>query len=166
VKGSIRLGFVRGGKSKTIGAFSEYIKQEYDLTAEVPKNITPAQAASAPIPCMWQNVGIALVGYSLTAMLFAVFTACQALYLRLGLPLPGQDTSSVAGKWMLVWSGSTAVGQYVWLLRRQSHIDVTDGFQTYATGMLSSSPSLLASELRRLLRPRSTTSSSHLELKL
>jgi NADPH:quinone reductase-like Zn-dependent oxidoreductase len=54
VKGSVRLGFVRGGKSKTIGAFSEYIKQEYDLTAEVPKNISPAQAASAPIPCMWQ----------------------------------------------------------------------------------------------------------------
>lgn len=52
VKGSVRLGFVRGGKSKTIGAFSEYIKQEYDLTAEVPKNITPAQAASAPIPRM------------------------------------------------------------------------------------------------------------------
>lgn len=50
VKGTIRLGFVRGGKSKTIGAFAEYIKQEYDLTAEVPKNVTPAQAASAPIP--------------------------------------------------------------------------------------------------------------------
>ena len=54
VKGTVRFGFVRGCKSKTNGAFAEYIKQEYDLTTEVPKNITPAQAASAPIPCMWR----------------------------------------------------------------------------------------------------------------
>lgn len=91
VKGTIRFGFVRGGKSKTIGAFSEFIKQEYDLTSEVPKNVTPAQAASAPIP---------------------LFTAAQAFYLRLGLPRPDQDNSKVAGKWILVWSGSTAVGQW------------------------------------------------------
>lgn len=40
-----------------------------------------------------------------------VFTAAQAFYLRLGLPRPDQDNSKVAGKWILVWSGSTAVGQ-------------------------------------------------------
>jgi NADPH:quinone reductase-like Zn-dependent oxidoreductase len=56
VKGSIRFGFVRGGKSETNGAFAEYIKQEWDITAEVPKNVTPAQAASAPIPREWRVI--------------------------------------------------------------------------------------------------------------
>lgn len=58
VKGSIRLGFVRGGKNTTNGAFAEYVKQEYDITAEVPKNVTPAQAASAPIPCTCKGVNL------------------------------------------------------------------------------------------------------------
>lgn len=112
VKGTVRLGFVRGGKSKTVGAFAEYIKQEYDLTAEVPKNITPAQAASAPIPCEYMHSYSTTASVVLTfASVNTVFTACQALYLRLGIPRPGQDNTSVAGKWILVWSGSTAVGQ-------------------------------------------------------
>jgi hypothetical protein len=90
LKGTVRLGFVRGGIKDTNGAFAEYIKQEWDVTAEVPSNITPAQAATAPIP---------------------LFTAMQALYLRLGIPYPDQDNSKVKGKWILIWSGSTSVGQ-------------------------------------------------------
>lgn len=103
VKGTVRFGFVRGGKSQTNGAFAEYIKQEYDLTTEVPKNVTPAQAASAPIP---------------------FYTACQAFYLRLGLPRPAQDNSKVAGKWILIWSGSTAVGQYAIQLAKLAGLKV------------------------------------------
>lgn len=114
VQGTIRLGFVRGGKNKTNGAFAEYVKQEYDITAEVPKNITPAQAASAPIPCTCLNtMAIHLISTNPSIMSSTDYTACQALHLRLGIPRPGQDTSSVAGKWILIWSGSTAVGQYV-----------------------------------------------------
>lgn len=73
------------------GAFSEYVKQEWDVTFEVPKEITPQQAASAPIP---------------------VSTVSQAFFLRLGLPKPfdGPDPS-FQDKWILIWSGSTAVGQ-------------------------------------------------------
>lgn len=91
IQGQVRSGFVRGGMSPTNGAYAEYIKSAWDVTFRVPSNITPAQAASAPIP---------------------LTTACQAFYLRFGFPKPGQDSSSLHGKWILIWSGSTAVGQY------------------------------------------------------
>jgi len=91
-KGQLRAGFVRGGMSKENGSFAEYVKQEYDVCFEVPDNVSPQQAASGPIP---------------------ISTAAQALFLRLGLPKPadGPD-ASFKDKWILIWSGSTAVGQY------------------------------------------------------
>lgn len=90
LKGQIRGGFLRGSSNKENGAFAEYVRTPWDITFEVPKNITPQEAASAPIP---------------------LFTACQVLYLRLGLPRPNQDNNNVKGQWILIWSGSTAVGQ-------------------------------------------------------
>jgi len=92
VKGQLRGGFVRGSTNPDNGAFAEYVKQAWDLTWVVPSNVTPQQAASAPIPLL---------------------TACQAMYLRQSLKRPddGPD-ASYNGKWYLVWSGATAVGQY------------------------------------------------------
>lgn len=50
--------------------------------------------------------------------------AVQAYYLRIGLPKPDEDTSKVAGKWLLVWSGSTSVGQYAIQLAKLSGLKV------------------------------------------
>lgn len=91
VKGQLRGGFVRGGMNKENAAYAEYIKSAWDVTFQVPSNVSAQQAASAPIPLL---------------------TACQAFYLRLRLPFPDADNSAVKGKWILIWSGSTAVGQY------------------------------------------------------
>ncbi|KAL7007049.1 Zinc-binding oxidoreductase alcohol dehydrogenase [Cystobasidiomycetes sp. EMM_F5] len=91
--GKLRGGFVRGGFTSDNGAFAEYVKAEWDLTFEVPDNITAQQAASAPIPLL---------------------TVCQAFFLRLGLPKPAgsSNKSQYTDKWFLVWSGSSSVGQY------------------------------------------------------
>jgi D-arabinose 1-dehydrogenase-like Zn-dependent alcohol dehydrogenase len=77
--------------NKENSAYAEYIKSAWDVTFRVPDNISAQQAASAPIPLL---------------------TACQAFYLRMRLPFPDADNSAVRGKWILIWSGSTAVGQY------------------------------------------------------
>lgn len=91
VKGQLRAGFVRGGTNPDNGAFAEYVKQAWDVTWVVPKNVSPQEAASAPIPLL---------------------TACQAMYLRQGLkrPIDGPDPAN-KDKWYLVWSGATSVGQ-------------------------------------------------------
>jgi len=44
--------------------------------------------------------------------------------LRLGLPRPDQDNSKVTGKWILIWSGSTAVGQYAIQLAKLAGLKV------------------------------------------
>lgn len=103
VKGQLRGGFVRGGMNKENAAYAEYIKSAWDVTFRVPSNVTAQQAASAPIPLL---------------------TACQALYLRMRLPFPEADNSSVKGKWILVWSGSTAVGQYTIQLAKLAGLKV------------------------------------------
>jgi len=93
-KGQLRYGFVRGGYTSphtgiAKGAFAEYIAVEWDLTGLVPENVSSEQAASIPIP------------YA---------TAIQALYVR--LKFPQYPAKSERGEWILIWSGSTAVGQY------------------------------------------------------
>jgi len=93
-KGQLRYGFVRGGYTSphtgvAKGAFAEYIAVDWDLTGLVPENVTAEQAASIPIP------------YA---------TAVQALFMR--LKLPQYPAKSENGEWILIWSGSTAVGQY------------------------------------------------------
>lgn len=60
---------------------SRYLAVEWDLSSVVPKNVTPEEAASIPIPLM---------------------TAVQALHLRLGIPEPPQKSN---GEWILIWSG-------------------------------------------------------------
>jgi len=90
-QGELRWGFVRGGVTKDVGAFAEYVSTEWDLTSVV-SGITPAQAASLPIPLV---------------------TAIQALYLHLKLPEPfPQPSPEVKDRWILIWSGATSVGQF------------------------------------------------------
>jgi len=104
--GQLRWGFIRGGfispKTDTQkGAFAEYVTVDWDLTGPVPKNIKAEQAASIPIP-------------------FA--TAVQAFYYR--LKLPEYPAKSNKGEWILIWSGSTAVGQYAIQLAKLSGLKV------------------------------------------
>ncbi|EJU01510.1 NADP-binding protein [Dacryopinax primogenitus] len=101
--GELRWGFVRGGVSKGVGAFAEYIATEWDLTSTV-AGITPAQAASLPIPLV---------------------TAIQALYLHLKLPDPfPQPSKEVKDKWILIWSGATSVGQFAIQLAKLTGLKV------------------------------------------
>jgi len=114
--GETRFGFMKGGMSPTRGAFAEYVAAAWDLTSVVPDNITPEQAASAPIP------------YS---------TACMALYLKLQLPEPVQPPNS-QDKWFLVWSGSTSVGQYAIQLAKLSGFRVATTASPHRWDMLKS----------------------------
>jgi NADPH:quinone reductase-like Zn-dependent oxidoreductase len=86
-------GFVAGGMSETNGAYADFVLVPYDHLFRIPSKLSFAAAASIPIPA---------------------YTAVQALYLRLGLPEPDVETATRAteGPWLLVWSASTAVGQY------------------------------------------------------
>ncbi|CAD6588254.1 MAG: hypothetical protein CYPHOPRED_004324 [Cyphobasidiales sp. Tagirdzhanova-0007] len=115
LKGQLRSGFVRGGTRKDNGAFAEYVRTPWDITFEVPMNITPQQAASAPIP---------------------LFTVCQAFYLRLGFPRPGEDNNSLEGKWIVIWSGSTSVGQYAIQLAKLSGLKIATTASTKKYDML------------------------------
>ncbi|KZO99168.1 NAD(P)-binding protein [Calocera viscosa TUFC12733] len=102
-QGEVRWGFVRGGVSKDVGAFAEYVAIEWDLTSLV-AGITPAQAASLPIPLV---------------------TAIQALYLYLRLPQPfPQPSPDVKNKWILIWSGATSVGQFTIQLAKLTGLKV------------------------------------------
>ena len=94
---------MRGGIKPNTGAFAEYVKSAWDVTFHIPDKISPQQAASAPIP---------------------LFSACQALYLRLGLPFPDADNSAAKDKWILIWSGSTSVGQYAIQLAKLAGLKV------------------------------------------
>ncbi|KZT54101.1 NAD(P)-binding protein [Calocera cornea HHB12733] len=102
-QGELRWGFVRGGVSKDVGAKYRYVATEWDLTSVV-AGITPAQAASLPIPLV---------------------TAIQALYLYLRLPQPFPEPSPDAkDKWILIWSGATAVGQFAIQLAKLTGLKV------------------------------------------
>lgn len=82
------------------GAFSDFVRQDLDLTWQVPDKMTDVQAATMPIP---------------------FFTACQVFYQRMGLP---QTVPSPHGKWMLVYSGASSVGQYAIQLAKRSGFNV------------------------------------------
>jgi len=99
-KGEVRWGFMRGGFVEGKGAFAEYVTVAWDVSSIVASNLTPQQAASIPIPFV---------------------TAIQALYLRLKIPEPPQSPNN---KWILVWSGATAVGQYAIQLAKLSGLKV------------------------------------------
>lgn len=95
-------GFVHGGKYADVGSFAEYVKTDASLVVSLPAKIDNYVGAT---------VGIA--GY----------TAAQALFQRLGLALPSSSQDSLpsidaANKKVLVWAGSTAVGQWAIQLAR------------------------------------------------
>jgi NADPH:quinone reductase-like Zn-dependent oxidoreductase len=93
-------GFVRGGMSETTGVFAEYATLPYDNVWQLPGNITFEEAATTPIP---------------------LSTAVQGLYLRLRLP---EKLTEGEKPWLLVWSASSAVGQYVVQLARLTGLRV------------------------------------------
>jgi NADPH:quinone reductase-like Zn-dependent oxidoreductase len=90
--------FSQGGTSQTNGAFAGFTAIDYDLTFRVPSNLSNEDAATLPA---------------------CFFTACQILYLRMGLPEPAMSTPSRIPT-VLVWSGATSVGQFVIQLARLS----------------------------------------------
>ncbi|RPD66609.1 GroES-like protein [Lentinus tigrinus ALCF2SS1-7] len=99
-------GFVHGATFSDDGAFAEYVRAPADLVWRVPKNtLSHDQAAT---------VGLAL------------WTAVQALYhpARLGLVEPPAKAPS--NEWILVFGGSSAVGQFsIQLLRLSGYKIVT-----------------------------------------
>jgi len=114
----MRVGFfTRGGQSADHGAFAEYVAMDWDLVFKVPDNLSFEEAATIPIP---------------------FFTAVQALYLRLGMtePDPEQPSTPSQNKWLLVWSGASAVGQYAVQLGKVS------GYKVVTTASESNWPLL------------------------
>eukprot|EP01117_Protostelium_nocturnum_P013220 TRINITY_DN4920_c0_g1_i1.p1 TRINITY_DN4920_c0_g1~~TRINITY_DN4920_c0_g1_i1.p1 ORF type:complete len:350 (+),score=115.79 TRINITY_DN4920_c0_g1_i1:63-1112(+) len=94
-------GFVHGSKYPDKGAFAQYLTVEAGMTFKIPKNVSFEEAATVGVP---------------------FFTAAQVLYHRLGLPEP--DFPATTAYSILIWSGSTAVGQYAIQLARLSGLSV------------------------------------------
>lgn len=94
-KGDRVAGFVHGAKYSDRGSFAQYLKTNSELVAKVPDNLDDFQASS-------MGVGGE--------------TAVQALFHRLNIPVPDFSKGKVAVKEdspeLLVWSGSTTVGQW------------------------------------------------------
>ena len=83
-------GCVHGGldaKEGIRGAYSEYVVQDASLVFRFPKNLSPESLATIPL---------------------ASITAALGLFHEMGLPLPPASS----GVNVLVWAGSTSVGQY------------------------------------------------------
>jgi NADPH:quinone reductase-like Zn-dependent oxidoreductase len=89
-KGERVAGCVHGGLDPELGVrgvYSEYIVQEASLVFRYPSTIPPESAAAIPL---------------------ATITAALGLFHEMGLPLP----PATCGTPVLVWAGSTSVGQY------------------------------------------------------
>lgn len=89
-KGEHVAGCVPGGVPHEVGirgAYSEYVIQEASLVFRYPSTISSASAATIPL---------------------CTITAALGLFHEMGLPLP----PATCGTSILVWSGSTSVGQY------------------------------------------------------
>ncbi|KAJ7661573.1 chaperonin 10-like protein [Mycena polygramma] len=81
-------GMVHGGIGPN-GSYAEYLVADAALVLAMPDNMTFEHAAQLGIACL---------------------TTCQCLYQCLGLPTPLQPTS--ISEDILVWSGTSATGQY------------------------------------------------------
>lgn len=93
---------MRGGMSdERGGAFAQFVTVQWDLTGLVPKNITPQQAASIPIPFA---TAVSYINYLFNSTMINAesWVKVQALYLRLKLPETPQTTRD---KWIIIWSG-------------------------------------------------------------
>lgn len=89
-------GFVHGAQYERMGSFAEFLVAKAANVMKIPDNLKDEEAASMGI---------------------AGTTAVQAVHQRLGVPAPSSNISSIpqVGKdapKLLIWSGSTAVGQY------------------------------------------------------
>ncbi|KAN0064811.1 Zinc-binding oxidoreductase alcohol dehydrogenase [Thecaphora frezii] len=105
-KGNVKVGdkvagFVHGGKYPDRGSFAQYLKTSSELVMKVPEGISNDTASS-----------VAVAGE----------TAALALFDRLGLKYPepskGLPEITKDSPALLVWAGSTAVGQYAIQLGR------------------------------------------------
>ncbi|KAK7035347.1 hypothetical protein VNI00_011878 [Paramarasmius palmivorus] len=94
-------GLVHGGAARN-GAFAEFVVAQAGLLFHLPDNISFEEGAQMGVACM---------------------TACYSLYLSLDLPTP-YDTETVPQTTLLVWSGSTSVGQIVMQLAKLSNMRV------------------------------------------
>jgi len=89
-KGEHVAGCVHGGLDPELGirgAYSEYVVQEASLVFRYPTTISPIAAATIPL---------------------ASVTAALGLFHEMDLPLP----PATAKTYILIWAGSTSVGQY------------------------------------------------------
>ncbi|CAF3684653.1 unnamed protein product [Rotaria sp. Silwood1] len=89
-KGEHVAGCVHGGLDREFGirgAYSEYVVQEASLVFRYPSTISPESAATIPL---------------------ATITAALGLFHELNLPLPPATCETL----ILIWAGSTSVGQY------------------------------------------------------
>jgi NADPH:quinone reductase-like Zn-dependent oxidoreductase len=89
-KGEHVAGCVHGGldaERGIRGAYSEYVVQEASLVFRYPSTIPPESAATIPLTSI---------------------TAALGLFHEMGLPLPPATSETT----VLVWAGSTSVGQY------------------------------------------------------
>ncbi|KAJ7628925.1 chaperonin 10-like protein [Roridomyces roridus] len=83
-------GCVHGGISPN-GAFAEYVAVDAALLIPIPNTMSFEHAAQLGVAC---------------------FTTCQALYQTLHLPAPLAPSSEQPGEPILIWSGTSATGQY------------------------------------------------------
>ncbi|TKY85689.1 hypothetical protein EX895_005229 [Sporisorium graminicola] len=94
-KGDRVAGFVHGGRSPDRGSFAEYLKTNSEIVATIPDNVDDLTAASLGI---------------------GGETAVQALFHRLALPVPDFSNGPIKvtddAPEILIWSGSTTVGQW------------------------------------------------------
>ncbi|PWZ02354.1 GroES-like protein [Testicularia cyperi] len=100
-KGDRVAGFVHGGKHEDRGSFAEYIKTNSQLVAKIPDGVSDEVASSLGI---------------------GGETAVQALFHRLEIQVPdfskGAAPVTDSSPELLVWAGSTSVGQWAVQLGR------------------------------------------------
>ena len=97
-KGDHVAGCVPGGIPYELGlrgAYSEYVVQLASLVFRYPSNISPESASTIPLACI---------------------TAALGLFHQINLPLPPSNCEIS----ILIWSGSTSVGQYAIQLAKAS----------------------------------------------
>ncbi|KAI9150053.1 hypothetical protein HJFPF1_09807 [Paramyrothecium foliicola] len=88
VEGTLIAGVLWGGPVEGLGAWSEYTLADGQFSFPVPDNISAAQAATVPL---------------------AAGTAALALFSKDSLNI---DKQTCAGETILIWGGSSSVGQY------------------------------------------------------
>jgi NADPH:quinone reductase-like Zn-dependent oxidoreductase len=94
-KGDRVAGFVHGSKDADRGSFAEFLKTNSELVAKIPDNFDDAAASALGV---------------------GGETAVQALFHRLAIPVPDYSHGAVPvtddSPELLVWAGSTSVGQW------------------------------------------------------